>query len=293
MRVGAEYIEPFAEMRGALVKTRWRSASVPDGAVLLGRPESEGLNANDMVEGWYAWQEGRTGLYEVGNEPNHPNHLDMTASRYEAELRSALARIPPHAHPTLLLPGLVPYRDTAEWAAMYDRVQADYNVGRAAHAYWQGRHNIASGVHDAIAQCSGRTAGVWVTEFGDSGNESEAQRVENCIEAVRQMADAGFAGAVRFCEGRKDGDWGHFVFSEDDNQRIIAAGQEPGVPPIRGGADMPEYAVGDGIAKEMVKQGDEPASNEWYPIPGLALAAGVKGLYVYTPKGGTRALPFK
>jgi hypothetical protein len=56
---------------------------------------------------------------------------------------------------------------------------------------------------------------------------------------------------------------------------------------------MSEFAVGDGVAKLMAQNDDKPASNEWYPIPGLAFAAGHKGLYVYTPSTGTKFLPFR
>lgn len=56
---------------------------------------------------------------------------------------------------------------------------------------------------------------------------------------------------------------------------------------------MSEFLVGDGINTLMAKRGDVPASHEWYPIDGLAFAVGTQGLYIYTPKTGTRFVPFE
>ena len=322
-----ESINHLRPVPGADYKLRLPNllGAVPDGARIMTRPASEGLDEGQMFDGFKQWWDAFGGLNErwpvhyLSNEINHfgnRGHLDGIGgpSGYVRHAKRAIGRIEStYGIDAVLLCSLggllIPDSELDTWIEAHREIATWFETtyGWAleldAHLYMQGVEDnpsenetrMANALWDVQRQLMFRRTG-WVSEFNDSGNGSVEFRVANCVEMQRRLAALQVRGTALFCnDSWQDHNGVEFGYSVGDQATIVAAaGEAPAPPPIRGGADMPdEYAVGDGIAKEMTKQGDVPASNEWYPIPGLALAAGVKGLYVYTPKGGTRTLPFK
>lgn len=84
-------------------------------------------------------------------------------------------------------------------------------------------------------------------------------------------------------------DWASFdTAGEPKIEVVLAEYSTVDAPTIDEEEDNMAYAVGPGIAAKMAEQGDEPASNEWYPQWEWCLAFGASGkLYTYLKKTNT------
>lgn len=71
-------------------------------------------------------------------------------------------------------------------------------------------------------------------------------------------------------------------------ERVRNQSKRPVVQNINGGHTMAEFQVGPGIAAKMREHNDTPATNEWYPMPDVAMAFGTSGaMYVYVKSTNT------
>lgn len=202
-------------------------------AMIMSRPESEGLSTDEIFDSFMNWFWTVPGtktswlIHEMSNEPNHPNHDDYWNQRggpeaYEIIALDALSRIHDMTNATHLcaLGGLVPYKETSRWAAIYDRIQARFpQVGRCAHIYAKDRFD------DVSAQLSGKLSGSFITEAGISQDYGPPAIEANAFNFMKAASLGVRACALFVHKPGPNGEWDFFVYPDEAQKYILDAGR--------------------------------------------------------------------
>lgn len=214
----------------------------PGVQIVVTRPESEGLDAGAMIDGYRAWHQafaavGRMDLWgphELSNEINHEGHDEYWQRQYAgiasyaAEAISAINALCDEygagVRSRLRLGGLTPFRRTGETVALHRTITDTTGVAPAAHAYFQGRDQVEVGLWEGWLQVY-RRPGRIITEMNDSSVGLDmATRTDNTILAFRRAAEMGFAMAILFALDPWVDPLGvQYAYSHDQQRRILEA----------------------------------------------------------------------